>query len=331
MKKNLLNIINSGFYTSFKSKYRVNYFVMKYNLILVILSLIIISIILSRGIFIKPSNIINLILQNSIIGVLAMGQFLVILTGGIDLSVGSCLSASSMLCALCFSRGYGILFSVLISIIFATSLGFANGLIITKGKIPPFIATLGMMEIARSLARLINYGSPIWEIPEYFNLFWKPLGPIPILLIIWGIVFFSILILVNRTYYGRYIYAIGMNKDASRLSGVRVERIKLLVYTIMGTICGIASIMFIGRLQYASPDSGRMYNLDSIAAVLIGGTSLSGGKGAASGVLLGMIVIGVITNLMNIMNINLFWQNGIKGMIILAIIAYKNYLEVKVK
>lgn len=323
-------IIRSMFISYNKERKNViKYFFIKYNFYFVIIFMILLSTIFSKGIFIKLSNLSNLLLQNSIIGILAMGQFLVILTGGIELSVGSILAACSMLSALSISQGHGIAFSVLLSIALGSGLGFLNGIFVSKGKIPPFIATLGMMGIARSIARQINYNCPIWAIPEDFLLFGKGyLGPIPIPLLIWLNIFFLILLLVNRTHYGRYIYAVGTNENAARLSGVNVDKIKLLVYTLAGMMCGIGAIVSIGRIGYAFPDVGMLYNLDSIAGVVIGGTSLFGGMGTATGVLVGVIIVGIISNFMNIVGINLFLQQILKGMILLTAV-YINYVVSK--
>jgi len=299
-------------------------FTSKYNLLLLTISLILISIVLSKGVFIKATNINNLLLQNCIVGIIAMGQFLVILTGGFDLSVGSILSASSMLAAsLFYNNVCGIFTSIFLSIIFATFLGLANGVLVTKGKIPPFIATLGMMEIAKSIGFQLNNGSSIWEIPKDFILFWEtPIFYIPVPLIVWAVIFFCILILTENTSIGRFIYAIGTNERAAVLSGVRVEKIKLIVYTISGILCGIAGLISIGRFHFASPISGTGYSLDSITAVLIGGTNIFGGEGKAVNVLLGVIIMSVIVNLMNIMGVDIYLQNTIKGAILLSVILY---------
>jgi len=190
---------------------------------------------------------------------------------------------------------------------------------VSKGKIPPFIVTLGMLGIARSLARQINHGSPIWAIPENFLIFGREyVGPVPVPVLMWGIVFFFVLFLVSRSHYGRYIYAVGANENAARLSGIRVDRIRLLVYTLTGMFCGIGAMIFIGRTKYSPPDAGMWYNLDSIAAVVIGGTSLFGGVGTAAGTFLGVIIVGILTNLMNILNVNLFWQYTVKGIVLVA-------------
>jgi len=300
----------------------------KYRLWLIILSIVIIATVLSRGVFISPANILNLLLQNSIVGVMAMGQFLVILTGGIDLSVGSILAASGMLCALFLANGSGVLLSVLASLALGSGLGFVDGIMVSKGKIPPFIATLGMMGIARSLARQINQNSPIYAIPENFLIFGREsVGPIPVPGLIWGIVFFFTLFLVSRSYYGRYIYAVGANENATRLSGIKADRSKLLVYTLTGLFCGIGAIIYVARTKYCTPDAGAWYNLDSIAAVVIGGTSLYGGEGTATSTFLGVLIVGILTNLMNIINVNLFWQQVVKGIVLLAAV----YANIRIK
>jgi ribose transport system permease protein len=216
----------------------------------------------------------------------------------------------------------------LVAILFGSSLGFLNGLMVSKGKMPPFIATLGMMGIARSLARLFNNGSPIWAIPQPFLKFWEEkVVSIPILIIIYIIIFLLTFIIIGRTYYGRCIYAVGANEKASLLSGINSDKIKLLVYTVSGFFCSIGALMFIGRSKFASPDSGILYHLDAITAVVIGGTSFSGGKGTAIGTFIGVLIVGILTNLMNILNINAFWQQTIKGIVLLSAIYLNEYYK----
>ncbi|RLE13290.1 ribose ABC transporter permease [Candidatus Aerophobetes bacterium] len=323
----MTNILRTSL-TGFKDKAAIKRFVIRYNLWLIILGMSIVSTVLSKGVFISPDNLFNLLLQNSIIGVLALGQFLVILTAGIDLSVGSILAASALLCAWFLAKGYGILLSILVCFGLGASLGLMNGLMISKGKIPPFIATLGMMGIARSLARQINHGSPIWAIPENFLIFGREsVGPVPVAVILWGIVFFFTLFLVERTRYGRYIYAVGANENAARISGVKIDRTKLLVYSLAGLFCAIGAMIFIARTKYAPPTAGMWYNLDSIAAVVIGGTSLFGGIGSTTNTFLGVIVVGILTNLMNILNVHIFVQKAIIGLVLIVAV----YSNIKIR
>ncbi len=291
----------------------------RYRMWVVLLFILIVSTILSKGVFIRPENIWNLVLQNAIIGIIAMGQFLVILTAGIDLSVGSVFAASSMICALLLAGGQGIVLSILAALAVGSALGFANGIMVSKGKIPPFIATLGMMGIARSLAREVNNNSPIWAIPDNFLLFGREyVGPVPVAGILWFIVFFFTLFLVGRTQFGRYLYAVGSNENATRLSGIKIDRAKLLAYTLTGLFCGIAVLVYIGRTKYSPPEAGVWYNLDSIAAVAIGGASLAGGVGTVGGTLLGVVIVGVLTNMLNILNVHVFWQQVVKGIVLLS-------------
>jgi ribose transport system permease protein len=312
---------------------RIKYIFIRYNLWFILIIMVIISTIISKGVFITPRNLVNLLLQNSLTGIIATGQFLVILTAGIDLSVGSVLAAGEMLCAKMLYSGVGILPSFLACIGLTAFFGFLNGILVSKGKIPAFIVTLAMMGIARSFARQITHSSSIWEIPEAFYIFGQGyIGPIPIPVILWGIIFFFTLFLVTRNKSGRYIYAIGANESAARLSGVSINRIITLVYTLSGLFCAFGAIIFIGRTQHASPDIGIWYNLDSITPVLIGGVSLSGGVGTLPNVFLGVLIMGILTNLMNIINVNLYWQQIVKGIVlIVAVFLSSNYSSASVK
>jgi len=317
-KKSGVNIMRTGAFSFSQNKNAVKNFVGKYNLLVLIVTLIVISTILSKGVFISLTNIRNLLIQNSILGIIAMGQFLVLLTGGIDLSVGAILAAGSMLCAYFLVKApIGILFSVIACLVLSSSLGFINGIIVSKGKIPSFIVTLGMMGIARSIAREIS-PSPIWEVPKEFFIFGRGnIGQVPVPLFLWGIVVLFVVFLVERTYVGRYIYAVGANENVARLSGIKINRIKLLVYTLSGLFCGIGALIFIGRNEYATPTAGISYHLDSLVAVIIGGTSLAGGRGKVVGAFLGVMIMGILINFLRIMNINLFWQQAMEGAILL--------------
>jgi ribose transport system permease protein len=310
---------------SIQSKNRIKDIIIRYNLWFLLIIMVIISTIISKGVFITPRNIVNLLLQNSLTGILATGQFLVIMTAGIDLSVGSVLAAGEMLCAKLLNIGVGILPSFLACIGLTAFFGFLNGVLVSKGKIPAFIVTLAMMGIARSFARQITHSSSIWDIPAAFYIFGQGyIGPIPIPLLLWGVIFFFTLFLVARNKSGRYVYAIGANESAARLSGVRIDNIKILVYTLCGLFCAFGAIIFIGRTEHASPEIGIWYNLDSITPVLIGGVSLSGGVGTLPNVFLGVLIMGILTNLMNIINVNLFWQQIVKGIVLVAAVYFSS-------
>jgi ribose transport system permease protein len=298
-------------------------FFVRYNLWFLLLIMIILSTAISKGVFITPRNIVNLLLQNSVTGILATGQFLVILTAGIDLSVGSVLAAGEMLCAKLMASGIGIFPAIMACLGLTAFFGLFNGVLVSKGKIPAFIVTLATLGIARSFARQITHSASIWDIPAAFNIFGQGyIGPIPIPVLMWGVIFFFVIFLMGRSPSGRFIYAVGANESAARLSGVKIDNIKLLVYTLSGLFCAVGAIIFIGRTEHASPDIGIWYNLDSITPVLIGGVSLSGGIGTLPNVFLGVLIMGILTNLMNIININLYWQQVVKGIVLIAAIYF---------
>jgi len=324
--------ITKGRFDFLRNRNKTKSFLIKNSQYIVFLAIVIISTILSKGVFINFSNIKNLLIQNTIIIIIAFGQFLVILTGGIDLSVGAITALSAMTCAKFLTSGHGVLSSAIISLATGAGCGFINGILVAKVKIPPFITTLGMMGIAYSLARQLSGGSPIYGIPENFFIFGgnEYLGPIHIGVAICFSVFLFVVMFSEYFYYGRYIYAVGGNERASWLTGLNIDKVKLTVYMLSGIFCGIAAIIYIGRTEFASPDFGANYNLESIAAVVIGGGSLFGGEGRAIGVVIGALTLGILSNLMNILNVNIFMQSIIKGAILLGAV-YINLINSRLK
>jgi ribose transport system permease protein len=269
--------------------------------------------------FLTVDNILNVALQSSINAILAFGITFVIITSGIDLSVGSILAFSSVIMGLCLTNGIGLFIAVIVGLINGAALGFINGFLITRINLAPFIVTLGMMSIARGLALVITKGYPISGMPDTIrflgrgNILGIPV-PVVITLFIFGISF----ILLQYTKFGRYVYAIGGNEEATRLSGVNVSKIKLLVYIWCGTMAGVSGIILTARLNSAQPIAGMGYELDAIAASVIGGVSLSGGEGTAQGTLIGALIIGVLRNGLNLLNVSSFWQQVVIGGVVIA-------------
>ena len=272
--------------------------------------------------FLTFSNISNVVKQVSVNAILASGATLVILTGGIDLSVRSLLALAGAVAAhvlLKVDIPVGIAAGLLVGI----AAGVFNGLIISYGRVAPFIVTLGTMTILRSLTLVFTGGKPISNYPESF--LWigegEVLGvPVPVLIAICVLVFCHVLL--QRTRFGRYIYAIGGNEEASRLSGINVHVQKSLVYLLAGLLAAVGAIVFIARLDSAQPQAGIGFELDAIAAVVIGGTSLSGGQGGIPGTVIGALIMGVLRNGLNLMEVSAFWQQAFIGsVIIVAVLA----------
>jgi len=275
--------------------------------------------------FLTVSNILNVLRQASINGVISVGMTMVILTSGIDLSVGAVLALTGVVTADLLLKGVSPVVAVLASLALGGVLGTVSGLIITRLNIPPFIATLGMMTIARGLALTYTAGRPITGFPEAFRTIGAGVvGPIPMPILIAGLVFLLGYILLTRTATGERIYALGNNPVAARLSGIRVGLHTTLVYTITGVLAALAGVILIARLDSAQPIAGIGYEFDAIAAVVVGGTSFAGGEGGLGGTLLGVLIISVLNNGLNLLNISALYEQVVKGIVIaLALLLYR--------
>lgn len=270
--------------------------------------------------FFTLSNIFNLLRQISVNALIAFGMTFVILTAGIDLSVGSLLALGSALTAGLLSSGMDPILAVLLGLLIGFSLGALNGIIIAKGKVAPFIATLATMTIFRGATLVYTDGKPITGLSD--SVFFEMIGKgylfgIPFPAIIMIVVFIILFFVLRNTVFGRQVYAIGGNEEASTLSGIKSDRVKIWVYAITGMLSVLAGIIIMSRLNSAQPTAGTMYELDAIAAVVIGGTSLAGGRGKITGTLIGALIIGVIDNGLNLLNISSFYQQIVKGGVIL--------------
>ena len=280
--------------------------------------------------FLTVDNAWNVMRQISVNICISVGMTLVILSGGIDLSVGSILALSSAIAAgllkygvefqsMNLFIGFTLLGAVVTGTTVGSGLGVFNGFMITKFKVPPFVATLAMLTIARGLTMLWTGGYPITGLNPSFAFLgtgWFLGIPMPVWIsaVIVGIA----IIITNYTQLGRYIYAIGSNESAARLSGIKIKNVKVWVYTIVGALSAIGGLIVTARLDSAQPNAGLSYELDSIAAVVIGGTSLSGGRGTILGTVQGALIIGVLNNGLVLLNVSPFWQQVVKGMVILV-------------
>lgn len=287
----------------------------------VLIALILISVVLAvlSPQFLTYRNLINILLQISIIFIIATGMTFVIITGGIDLSVGSIVAVVGLIVALLIKQyNLNVTLAVIIGLLLGSFLGAVNGIMIAKFKIPAFIATLGMMSIGRGLTYTISGGQCIFTLPENFLLFASNIGPVSIPVIIMIIVSLIAAYVLKFTRLGRYTYAVGGNETAATLSGINVDLNKIIVYTISGLTCAIGGIILTARLDSATPVAGVGYELDVIAAVIIGGTSLLGGQGNVLGTLLGALIIGVVSNGMNLLGVASGPQEIVKGLIIVV-------------
>ncbi|MEX6014022.1 ABC transporter permease [Mammaliicoccus sciuri] len=284
------------------------------------LILLIVVISIMNSAFLDLSNLLNLLRQVSINGLIAFGMTFVILTGGIDLSVGSILALSSAFTAILITSGLDPIVALIVGVLGGFLLGVFNGVLVTFGSMAPFIATLATMTIFRGLTLVVTDGNPITNLGDsyMFQLFGKGYFfgiPVPAVTMI--IVFIILAIILQKTTFGRHTYAIGCNEVASKISGIKVNRVKILIYGISGLMSALAGAILTSRLNSAQPTAGTSYELDAIAAVVLGGTSLTGGKGRIVGTFIGVLIIGVLNNGLNLLGVSSFYQQVVKGIVIL--------------
>ncbi|CAJ1369420.1 MAG: ABC transporter permease [Roseibium album] len=285
--------------------------------------------------FLTVNNGLTVLLQTSVIGLLGIGMTLVIITGGIDLSVGSVLALSGVVTGLAVKAGVPTAPAMALGIVAGAACGLVNGFVVTKMRITPFVATLGMMLIARGVALQLTGAAPISRLGEAFGIlgngslfrivektggiFPKVVFPgIPYPAILLAAVAIAAAYLLNRRQIGRHIYATGSNEEAARLSGVLVDRTKIFAYTLSGALAGLAGNVLMSRLVTVQPNEGVMYELDAIAAAVIGGASLMGGVGNISGTMIGAFIIGVLRNGLNMAGVSAFIQQIVIGVIVIV-------------
>jgi len=287
--------------------------------------------------FLTPNNLVNVARQVSINVILAVGQTMVIIAGGIDLSVGALLALSASFGAVAMTYwGLSMWVGVFLALIVGTAAGFLNGLVITRGKIPDFIATLGMLSTARGIALIVTGGLPVPShltattlksyLPE--GLIWIGSGDIlgiPVAaLVALGIAVVG-WVITTRTVLGRSMYAIGGNREAARVSGINIEATKTYIYAIMGFMAAVAGLVLTGRLNSANALMADGAELQSIAAVVIGGTNLFGGEGTIVGTVIGAVIMGILANGLNLLNVSAFWQRVVMGMVIVSVVVFDQW------
>lgn len=269
--------------------------------------------------FFSVSNFLNIAQQTSINAIIAVGMTFVIVSGGIDLSVGSILAFSGVVLAKSIQIGLPIPLALIVGLGVGLFCGSINGMLISYGRLPPFISTLGMMSVARGGALLFTQGRPISGFAEEFRfLAGGEILKVPMPIFIMILVYILAHFILIRTKLGRYTYAIGGNEEAAILSGVNVKLCKTMVYGLCGVLSGLAAILLTSRLNSAQPIAGMMYELDAIAATVIGGTSLSGGQGTIPGTLIGAFIMGVLRNGLNLLGVSSFIQQIVIGSVIIT-------------
>lgn len=302
-----------------EKKSKIAYYVQDFGA-MIALALLVIGISIISPQFRTISNFLSLLRQSSINGLIAFGMTFVILTGAIDLSVGSLLALSTVLCAGMITAGVPVGLAMLLSLCIGAAFGFVSGLLVTKGRLQPFIATLITMTVYRGLTMIFTNGKPISQLGDSFIL--KLVGkgtyfgiPIPVILLI--LIFLLFFFLLTKTTFGRRIYATGSNWKSAKLAGVNINRTKITAYVISGTMSALAGLILLSRLGSAQPTLGTGYELDAIAAVALGGTSMSGGRGKIYGTFIGVLIIAVLNNGLNILGVSSYYQDVIKGLVIL--------------
>ena len=311
--------INNNASVGVKGRNIINYF--KGKNIGVFIAFIVLCIVLSFAspVFLSLDNILKLTRQAVWFAIMGFGMTFVIGMGGIDLSIGSTLAMCGLLLADMMLAGVNIYLAIVIVLVLGAFIGFINGIIIAKLGIADFIATLAIMSITRGLVMVYSEGLPIYGLrfPEFQYIGQGYVGPIPVpiiwTLIILGICFY----LMYRTKFGRYTLSIGSNAEAAKLVGINIPKIKILVYSLMGLLAAMAGVILTSRLEAAMPEAGQGYELDVIAATVIGGTSMAGGKASIGGTAIGALMMAVVRNGLNLLNVNTFWHQVVIGAIIL--------------
>jgi ribose transport system permease protein len=273
--------------------------------------------------FFTVNNLFEITLQTAVIAIIAAGETLIIFSGGIDLSVGSVFACSAVVGGLVYQWTQNLFLSLAATILFGGFMGLVNGFLITRLRVPPFIATLGLMGIARGFALIFSRGIPIFGLDERYM--WlgqgKLFNVVPVPTAIMVVVFIVVYLIINYTRFGRFTYAIGSSAEASRLSGINVKAVTLGIYAICGLLCGVASTIEAGRLSTIQPAGGNGYELLAIGAVVIGGTSTFGGEGSIVATLIGAIMVTTLRNGLYILGVNAFWQLVVNGIVIIGAVA----------
>lgn len=295
-----------------------------YGIVAILLLLVIVFTAASPN-FMNIGTIFTILKQVAITGIISVGMTIVMLTGGIDLSVGSIAGVSSVTAAILMMSKVPMPIACLITVAIALLYGTFSGVLIAKLKMPPLIATLGMMTALRGMAFIVTNGLPVFGFSPTFGDFAQgSLWIIPYPVILLALIFVIVKFILDRTTFGRYIYGVGGNEEASRLSGVSVTRIKIMAYAASGFLAGIAGLVLLSRTNSGQPSAGTGYEMDAITAVVLGGVSLTGGEGRISLVMVGVLIMGTLTTGMLMCNINDYVQQLVQGLVLIAAVAFSS-------
>lgn len=293
--------------------------VRKYGLLIAFV-VVCLALSLTTARFLTIQNLMIIVTQVSINALLAFGVTFVIITGGIDLSIGSMVAVTGVVAAtFAHPDEYPVVVPVVVGLLAGLLFGAFNGFVVTRSKVPPFIVTLGTMTIGRGLALILSKGRPVSNLSDAFNFIGggKIMG-VPTLIIILVLAFIGCTVVLRKTVLGRYMYAVGGNEQAARASGIELSTVKMIVYTLCGGLAALAGILLTSRITTGQPNAGAGFELDAIAAAIIGGTSTSGGTGTMTGTLLGALLIGVISNGLDLLNVTSYYQQVVMGIIIIG-------------
>lgn len=302
---------------------KIQKYIRLYAMFIVLLILIIAFSILTPS-FLKSSNISSVLRQISMLGITAVGMMLPILLGGIDLSVGAIITFVNIICAyMMVNMGLNPVVAVFASIILSVLIGMVDGIIIAKINIPPLIMTFAMQMILEGTSYVISNGLPIYGFPEGFAIIgqgYLAFAPIPVVIMILCFIFGAFVL--NKTYFGRFFYAVGGNEEASKLSGINVFNVKTLAYTLSGLFAGIAGIVMLSRTNSGTPNAGKGFEMDVLTAIVLGGVSINGGRGKIHNIIAGVLIIGVLQNGLVLMNVGTYVQYIVKGIVLAAAVGY---------
>ena len=297
--------------------------------IVIILILLCIFFTTKNSSFISVNNIINILRQVAINGIIAVGMTMVLITGGIDLSVGSVVGVGTVFCGLMLVNGVPWFLALLACLVIGFLVGIFNAFLICRLNLPPLIATLGSMTSLRGVCYLVTNGSPVFGFPEDILFLGKGtvFGIIPVPVILMIIVFILGILFLQKTRFGTYIYGIGGNEEASRLSGINTKRIKYICYGVCSALAALAGVVLLARVNSGQPKSGDGYEMDVITACVLGGVSISGGEGKLSFVIFGVLLMGVLSNGLIMINVSDYWQQAISGLVLIAAVAFDRLMQ----
>lgn len=304
---------------------KVNKIISKYAIYFVLLILIVAFSLLSNA-FLSISNLFNILRQVSVTGIASVGMTFVILSAGIDLSVGSVIGVTGVITAQMMLWGIPPILAAVIGVLSAACFGLLNGFIITKFKINPMIESLGMMTTLRGVAYLLTGGLPVYGFPESFTILGQGnIGVIPICVLVLILAFAIGYCILNKSILGRYIYGIGGNEEATRLSGINVTRVKYIIYALSGLFSGLAGLLLLSRTNSAQPIAGSGYEMNIITAVVLGGVSITGGEGKIVRVIAGVLIMGILSNGMILLNVGDYVQQVVQGLVLITAVSFDVY------